>query len=316
MKKLIFILLLISTSEAESHEFNPAHLVVDQVDTQSYTYEASWMYPFKNIGRRAEVIFPNECLAKSSDLYYQGKYIIEKIYLDCSISLKGSSIEIVNLSVLTDALITINFLEDTFEGLVNVQNNIINIPIEVNYYPISYLQLGISHLLDGLDHILFILGLLFLISGILNIIKTITAFTIAHSITLGLSVFGVINLPQSTVEIMIALTIIYLALEIGGSKKIEFTPWMMAFAFGLLHGLGFANVLMDIGIANNQMFLSLLFFNIGIEIGQLMLIPIFSLLIWISNRYKFYKYTENITSYILGSMGFYWFISRFLGLFV
>ena len=107
MKQLIFILLLITSSDIESHEFNPAHLVVDQIDTQSYKYEASWMYPFKNIGRRAEVIFPNECLAKSSDLYYQGKYIIEKIYLDCSISLKGSSIEIVNLSVLTLSLIHI-----------------------------------------------------------------------------------------------------------------------------------------------------------------------------------------------------------------
>jgi hypothetical protein len=108
-------------------------------------------------------------------------------------------------------LITINFNDDSFEGIVNVQKNIIDIPQKNKYYPLSYLSLGISHLFDGLDHILFIFGLLFCISGLLNIIKTITAFTIAHSITLGLTVFQIITLPQGTVEALIALTIVYLA---------------------------------------------------------------------------------------------------------
>jgi hypothetical protein len=115
-------------------------------------------------------------------------------------------------------------------------------------------------LFDGLDHILFIFGLLFCISGIANIIKTITAFTVAHSITLGLSVYDLIYLPQGTVEALIALTIVYLALEINDSDKQLKTPWLMAFSFGLLHGLGFAGALSDIGIANDQMLLSLLFF--------------------------------------------------------
>jgi hypothetical protein len=112
--------------------------------------------------------------------------------------IKGRFIEIVNLSVLTDALVTINFKEDIFEGLVNVQRNKIEIPLVDQYYPTAYLNLGISHLFDGLDHILFIFGLLFCISGLLNIIKTITAFTLAHSITLGLSVYDIIYLPQGT----------------------------------------------------------------------------------------------------------------------
>ena len=102
--------------------------------------------------------------------------------------------------------------------MINVQRNKIEIPLVEQYYPTAYLYLGVGHLFDGLDHILFIFGLLFCISGLVNIIKTITAFTIAHSITLGLSVFNIISLPQATVEALIALTIVYLALEISKSN--------------------------------------------------------------------------------------------------
>ena len=245
MKRLLCSLFFLISLDINSHEFNPAHLVIEEL-TEDISYEAIWMYPYKNIGRRAEVIFPNECVSESNDLYYQGKYINEKIFLECSLPLKGLSIEIVNLSVLTDALVTINFKNNTFEGLVNVQNNILTIPLESNYYPSSYLELGFSHLFDGLDHILFIFGLLFCISGFINIIKTITAFTIAHSITLGLTVFELISLPQGTIEALIALTIVYLATEINQNKRTIKTPWIMAFGFGLLHGLGFAGALIAV----------------------------------------------------------------------
>lgn len=313
MKRFLFSLFFISSLNINSHEFNPAHLVIKQLN-DDLSYEAIWMYPYKNIGRRAEVIFPNECSTESNDLYYQGKYINEKISLSCLSSLKGLSIKIINLSVLTDALITINFIDDTFEGLVNVQNNVLKIPIESNHYPISYLELGFSHLFDGLDHILFIFGLLFCISGFINIIKTITAFTIAHSITLGLTVFEVISLPGGTIEALIALTIVYLATEINQNKESIKTPWIMAFGFGLLHGLGFAGALMDIGIANNKMLLSLFFFNIGIEIAQIVLIPIPLLILLISKKFNISDMTKIITSICIGGMGFYWFIDRVIGI--
>ena len=116
MKNYLLALFLLSTFDTNSHEFNPAHLVIEQSNKNEYSYEATWMYPFKNIGRRAEINFPDECTVEYGDLYYQGKYINEKINLDCSNSLKGLKLEIINLSVLTDALITINFLNDTFEG--------------------------------------------------------------------------------------------------------------------------------------------------------------------------------------------------------
>ncbi len=314
MKKILLTLCFLCILDVYSHEFNPAHLVINEVDDVNNHYEATWMYPFKNIGRRAEINFPDECTVEYGDLYYQGKYINEKINLDCSNSLKGLKLEIINLSVLTDALITINFLNDTFEGLVNVQNNIIDIPLEIQYYPSSYLNLGISHLFDGLDHILFVFGLLFCISGFINIIKTITAFTIAHSITLGLTVFELIRLPQGTVEALIALTIIYLALEITHKENSIKSPWIMAFAFGLLHGLGFASALIEIGIANEKMLLSLLFFNIGIELAQIALIPIPIILIYLFKKLSIDNYLKTSMSLLIGGIGFYWFIERVIGI--
>lgn len=314
MKKILLTLCFLCILDVYSHEFNPAHLVINEVDDVNNHYEATWMYPFKNIGRRAEINFPDECTVEYGDLYYQGKYINEKINLDCSNSLKGLKLEIINLSVLTDALITINFLNDTFEGLVNVQNNIIDIPLEIQYYPSSYLNLGISHLFDGLDHILFIFGLLFCITGFINIIKTITAFTIAHSITLGLTIFDIIKLPQGTVEALIALTIIYLATEILRKEDKLKSPWIMAFCFGLLHGLGFASALMDIGFSNNNILYSLLFFNIGIELAQIALIPIPLILIYMATKFNNLNNLKVVASLSIGGLGFYWFIDRVIGI--
>lgn len=286
MNKVFFLLVSIIAIDAYSHEFNPAHLVINQSYQDQNTYQASWMYPVKNIGKRAEIILPSFCTTVSKEPFIKNKYIVEQITVNCSQAINGSSIQIKDLSVLTDALVTINFIDSTFEGIVNVQNPEVEIPMENQYYPIAYLYLGFDHLLDGLDHILFIFGLLFCISGFVNIIKTITAFTIAHSLTLGLSVLDIISLPQATVEALIALTIIYLATEISKNRKIINTPWFMAFGFGLLHGLGFAGALNEIGIANSQMLLSLLFFNIGIELGQIALIPIPLSLIYISKQFN------------------------------
>ena len=308
---LLFLIVFFPLLSA--HEFNPAHLVVDEVAENEY--QINWMYPIKNIGQRAEIIFPEACSSEAQSPYQQGKYLVEKIDLICSKSLKGQTIEVTNLSVLTDALVTITDRNnDVFEGLMNLQEPKLLVPIKKQSLPSSYLYLGIDHLISGPDHILFILGLMFLVSGILNMIKTITAFTVAHSITLGLSVLDLISLPRATVEAVIALTIVFLAIEISENKRYKSTPWLIAFGFGLLHGLGFANALTEIGIANEQLLFSLLFFNLGIEAGQLLMIPIFGVLIWLA--YKFNKYSQSATcvSYVLGIMGFFWFINRTIGI--
>ena len=170
-------------------------------------------------------------------------------------------------------------------------------------------------MLGGPDHLLFVMGLLFIVFGWKNLLKTITAFTLAHSITLALSVLGIIRLPSGSIEALIALTIIYLALEINSKEKLNKTPWLMAFGFGLLHGFGFAGALSEIGIANEQLLLSLLFFNIGIEIGQLIMIPLFLISIWLLQKVKFNFSVTKLSSYAIGGMGSFWLIERVLGIF-
>ena len=147
------------------------------------TYDASWMYPSKKSWeKKLKLYFLMYASQRAWILMCRINIMLKKIVLNCSESIKGKSLEIIDLGVLTDALVTINFKDDTFEGLVNAQRNKLDIPITEQYYPTTYLYLGIDHLFDGLDHILFIFGLIFCISGLGNIIKTITAFTVAHSI--------------------------------------------------------------------------------------------------------------------------------------
>ena len=161
---------------------------------------------------------------------------------------------------------------------------------------------------------LFVFGLLFIVSGTLNLVKTITAFTLAHSITLALSVLDVVSVPQASTEAFIALTIIYLALEVGDEYKYDSTPWLIAFGFGLLHGLGFAGALTEIGINNENLLLSLLFFNAGIEMGQLAILPFFGLIIYLLKSNKIKIEVHAFASYFIGGLGTYWLIERVLSI--
>ena len=312
-KKFLPLCLTLLSLGLAGHEFSPAHLILDEKEES--IYEATWMYPIKSIGERASLIFPESCDALSQPPFKQGKYSIEKITLNCDSSIRGAEIKVIGLSVLNDALVTINFIDKKrFEGLMNLKNSTIKIPEVEQTFPTAYFVLGVEHLLGGPDHLLFVMGLLFIVFGWKNLLKTITAFTLAHSITLALSVLGIVRLPSGSIEALIALTIIYLAFEINSREKLSTTPWLMAFGFGLLHGFGFAGALSEIGISNDQLLLSLLFFNIGIEIGQLIMIPIFLSGIYLLSKIKLEKISYQSASYLLGGVGSYWFIDRVIGI--
>jgi hydrogenase/urease accessory protein HupE len=296
-----------------SHEFSPAHLIIEE--DADFEYEVTWMYPIRNLGP-VNLTLPNDCQSNSLESFQESKYLSEKISLQCSDSIKGKDIFIKGLSILNDALVTIKFLDgERYEGLISVKDSKLTIPQELQVFPTGYFMLGVEHLIGGPDHLLFVFGLLFIVFGWQNLIKTITAFTLAHSITLGLSVLEIVSLPSATIEALIALTIIYLALEIKDERNNKSTPWLMAFGFGLLHGFGFAGALSEIGIANEQLLLSLLFFNIGIEIGQLIMIPLFLISIWLLQKVKFNFSVTKLSSYAIGGMGSFWLIERVLGIF-
>ena len=312
-KVLLGLICVVLVSPVFSHEFSPAHLIIEE--DADFKYEVTWMYPIRNLGP-VNLTLPNDCQSNSLETFQESKYLSEKISLQCSDSIKGKDIFIKGLSILNDALVTIKFLDgDRYEGLVSVKDSKLTIPQEVQVFPTGYFMLGVEHLIGGPDHLLFVFGLLFIVFGWQNLIKTITAFTLAHSVTLGLSVLEIVSLPSATIEALIALTIIYLALEIKDERDNKNTPWLMAFGFGLLHGFGSAGALSEIGIANEQLLLSLLFFNIGIEIGQLIMIPLFLISIWLLQKIKFNFSVTKLSSYAIGGMGSFWLIERVLGIF-
>ena len=312
-KLLLSSLILFLASHIGSHEMNPARLLLQE--GKDGQYSGSWMFPVNAAGLPAEVSF-TDCKEIQRNLpTIKGKYLVTNLEIECDITLKGKEIAFKGLTRLTDALVSIKFSDDSsFEGLASINNSKFDVPEQVSIYPVSYFWLGIEHLLSGIDHMLFVFGLLFLVSGVINLIKTITAFTIAHSITLALSVFDLVSVPQASTEAFIALTIVYLALEVGDEQKYETTPWLIAFGFGLLHGLGFAGALSEIGINNDNLLLSLLFFNIGIEAGQILVLPFFGLVIYLLRTDILKVEVNSFASFLIGGLGTYWLIERILSI--
>ena len=155
---------------------------------------------------------------------------------------------------------------------------------------LRYLILGAEHILFGIDHLLFVLGLLLLLQGFWKLFQTITAFTVAHSITLAFAVLGIFPIPNAPIEVLIALSIVFLAREIimgqrGESTLVHTKPWVVAFVFGLFHGFGFAGALGELGLSDGDIPLALLFFNLGVEGGQIAFICVLIAINYVFNRF-------------------------------
>ena len=187
-------------------------------------------------------------------------------------------------------------------------------PEETTHSFFEYLMLGVQHLLTGWDHLTFVIGLLILFGWHKRLIAAVTAFTIGHSLTLALSVLGIVRVPQALVEAMIAMTIVVLALEIRSERHgpVWKHPWTLPGSLGLLHGLGFASVLFDAGLPSAEIPLALLGFNLGLELGQLCVIAVAGVSYaaihsaipagWRGNR--------ALAAYVIGSLAAFWVIER------
>ena len=183
----------------------------------------------------------------------------------------------------------------------------------------TYTLLGIEHILTGFDHLCFVLALVMIVGFNRRLFWTVTAFTLAHSLTLALATLGVIHVPGPPVEATIALSIVFVASEIiqkqrGREGLATKKPWLIAFAFGLLHGLGFAGALAEIGLPANSIPLALLFFNIGVEIGQLIFIAAVLgatrlLFLVVANRIDL-RAAAIVPAYLIGGTASYWVIER------
>jgi hydrogenase/urease accessory protein HupE len=184
----------------------------------------------------------------------------------------------------------------------------------------TYAGLGVEHILLGIDHLLFVLALLILVEGRRRLVGTITAFTVAHSLTLGAATLGFVSVPQTPVEAIIALSIVFVASEIirarqGNPGLAQRWPWIVAFTFGLLHGFGFAGALTEIGLPAQAVPLALLFFNVGVEAGQLLFIAAVGVVIVAARRLALPQpaWAWRVPAYGIGAVAAFWTIERVAG---
>jgi|SRR6185295_17029765 len=235
--------------------------------------------------------------------------------------LRGRDVRVAGLDgTMTDALVRIEFADGTAwtQRLTPQQPTAIVPQAQSGWFVAGvYLKLGIEHILLGIDHLLFVLALLFLARGTWLLVKTITAFTIAHSLTLTLATLGFVHVPSRPVEAVIALSIVFVAVEIvyayrGRQGLAQRAPWIVAFAFGLLHGLGFAGALSEVGLPPGHIPVALLFFNIGVEIGQLLFVGVALFLAAILAPYRtaLPKWAKLVPPYVIGSVAMFWLFER------
>lgn len=196
----------------------------------------------------------------------------------------------------------------------------LTIPKDRNSISVSarYTQLGIEHIWFGFDHLLFVTALFMLVANLRTLLWTVTSFTIAHSITLALVTLDVIRVPVPPVEAFIALSIVFVALEVvrkteGRPTLASQKPWLVAFTFGLLHGMGFASALAQIGLPRNNVPLALLFFNVGVEIGQIAFVVALLVILGLARRFARPMQLSTgrlVTCYGIGGMASYWLFDR------
>jgi len=311
MNRIVFFLLILFTSMSWGHEMRPALLTIEQTDET--TYRSVFKQP-QIQGRFLNLSVKTNCKSMFRNARSNSTALEETFSLSCSEPL--AQIEITGLKrTLIDTMITIENLDGSTQNyLVNGREPRVSIAGGTST-PV-YLILGAEHLLFGIDHVLFVLMLLYLVSGWRNLVKVVTSFTIAHSITLGLSAFNVLSVSQAPVEALIALSIVLLSLAAlrGEGGLIHRQPWLIAFMFGLLHGLGFAGALSELGLPQTSAAMALFLFNVGIELGQLAIIAVALILTFVVTRIgiKLTRPLVELPIYPIGGVAFYWFLDRSL----
>ena len=308
-----------------AHEVRPALLELSE--TSEGVYDVTWKQPLLQGRRlRLEPILPAHCEeSKPQRASNTNAFLLRKWQVTCDTSqMADFAITIQGLErTLTDVFLRVNRADGkTTTAVLRPASATWKFAEESQTGVSQYVIIGIEHILLGWDHLIFVFMLLLIVRDAMTLLKTVTAFTIAHSITLGLSAVGGLSLSQGPVEALIALSIVVLAVEAAKPKQlatnlIAQAPWFAAIAFGLLHGLGFAGALSEIGLPEGARLWALLLFNIGVEIGQLVFIA-FCLAVWAGmNALLQRPLTERArlaTVYIGGGIAAFWFIERAAGI--
>jgi len=325
IRKFIYLVLLtwlFSSGLLFAHESRPAYLEIKE--SQAHVYDITWRRPARGeLVLSMQPVFPDHCELQGSVANYfsQGAHV-QRWTIQCGTAgLVGHSIYIEGLvQTITDVLVRIQFLDNTTQTQILKPNDTrMTVQGAPSVWQVitDYVALGVEHILGGIDHLLFVLCLLLIVNGKWLLVKTITAFTVAHSITLALATLGFVRVPQAPVEAVIALSILFLAVELvkqqqGKSDLAMRAPWIVAFIFGLLHGFGFAGALSEVGLPQADIPLALLMFNVGVEAGQLLFIAAVLLTIqaWRLVINIEPSWLPRATAYVIGGLSSFWIISR------
>ncbi|MBX4910249.1 MULTISPECIES: HupE/UreJ family protein [Rhizobium] len=320
----VLVPLFLATSGI-AHEIRPAYL--DLRETARDEFAVIWKVPAQgNMRLSLNAILPKPCVEKTDRARsIGGSAYLQRWTVICAGGLKGGEITIDGLrSTMTEALVRIAYQNGDTE-VVRLMPAAPSFAVAGAKSSLDiariYFLLGVEHILSGLDHLLFVLALLLLIRERGMLIKTITAFTIAHSITLAGASLGYFSLPQKPVEATIALSIAFVASELvrmkpGETRLSERLPWVVAFVFGLLHGFGFAGALMEMGLPQSDVPLSLLTFNLGVEAGQLIFVAAASVLLGLAGALVTVPPAQarQVGAYIIGTAAMLWLVPRIAGL--
>lgn len=323
MKWLLAICFLLICAPARADEMRPAYLEFTQAsETQWQTF---WKVPAKSgLGPQSEPILPNGCEITGETIReVHNLAVLSKASVTCAGSVLGKDIGVSNIkSSQTEIFVRVAPIGSAVQSLrLDIDKPIAQIKAKASKWQVaqSYFVIGVEHIVTGYDHLLFVCCLVLLLLNAWQIAKAATAFTIAHSITLIGTTFGLIGLPQRPVEALIALSIIFMAVEIikkdaAKPRLSEQIPWVIAFIFGLVHGFGFAGALREIGLPEGEVGTALLTFNLGVEAGQLLIVSCLLVLLHLLNRFwaRHFQIMVHSATYLIGITASYWFIERLL----
>lgn len=320
---LVMAATLLFAQPAQADELRPGYLEFTQKTDVNWTL--IWKAPMRGgVTPATQPILPKGCTARGDPQRVLGEMaMISTFTVTCKGAVAGHSIGLSNFAAAqTDVLVRVAPLGSPVQALrLTAAQPMVEIAIKPDAWQVArtYFVIGIEHIIFGYDHLLFVVALVLLLTGFRTNAIAVTAFTVAHSITLIGTTLGFLGLPQRPVEAIIALSIVFLAVEIvkkkdGESRLSERVPWVVAFLFGLLHGFGFAGALKEIGLPESDVPTALLTFNLGVEAGQLLIVAATIGLLWALRRLQpnWTRPAIRVSSYAIGAIASMWLLERVL----
>jgi hydrogenase/urease accessory protein HupE len=316
------VLVLAWATTVRADVFRPAYLELRQVSAERY--EVMWKVPAQGDAMRLaiHVVFPPGTINITEPRgSFVGDGFVERWSIRRTGGLVGERVRIGGLpGTITDVLARVERDDGTTQVARLLPERpafVVEPPTRASGVAWTYLGLGVHHILSGIDHLLYILAMLFLVRGWRRILATMSAFTATHSVTLSAAALGWVHVPQPPVEACIALSIVFVAREIvqahrGVPGLTARWPWVVSFTFGLMHGFGFAGALAEVGLPERAIPVALLFFNIGVEVGQLLFVAAVLAVIFVLARIprRWPRWAETLPPYAIGAVAMFWVIER------